>query len=29
MLRFQQLLGDSKELQVERFSDQFFRISGG
>ena len=29
MLRFQQVLGDSKELQVERFSDQFFRISGG
>ena len=28
MLRFQQVLGDSKELQVERFSDQFFRISG-
>jgi hypothetical protein len=29
MLRFQQVLGDRKELQVERFSDQFFRISGG
>jgi surface carbohydrate biosynthesis protein len=29
MLRFQQVLGDSKELRVERFSDQFFRISGG
>ena len=28
MLKFQQVLGDSKELQVERFSDQFFRISG-
>jgi hypothetical protein len=29
MLRFQQVLGDSKELRVERFSDQFFQISGG
>jgi surface carbohydrate biosynthesis protein len=29
MLRFRQVLGDCKELQVERFSDQFFRISGG
>jgi surface carbohydrate biosynthesis protein len=29
MLRFQRLLGDRRELQVERFSDQFFRISGG
>ena len=29
ILRFQQVLGDSKELRVERFSDQFFRISGG
>jgi hypothetical protein len=26
--RFQQVLGDSRALQVERFSDQFFRING-
>jgi surface carbohydrate biosynthesis protein len=26
--RFQQVLGESRELQVERFSDQFFRING-
>jgi hypothetical protein len=25
---FQQVLGDSSELQVEQISDQFFRISG-
>jgi len=29
MLRFQQVLGDRREMQVEKFSDQFFRISGG
>jgi surface carbohydrate biosynthesis protein len=29
MLRFQQLLGDTRKLQVEQMSDQFFRISGG
>ena len=28
MLRFQQVLGDSSELQVDQISDQFFRISG-
>jgi surface carbohydrate biosynthesis protein len=28
IFRFQQLLGDSKELQVERFSDKFFQITG-
>jgi hypothetical protein len=27
MLKFQQVLGDSSKLQVEQFSDQFFRIS--
>ena len=27
MLRFQQVLGDSSELQVEQISDRFFRIS--
>jgi hypothetical protein len=27
--RFQQLLGESTELQVTQISDQFFRISGG
>ena len=29
MLKFQQVLGDSSKLQVEQFSDQFFRISSG
>jgi hypothetical protein len=28
-LRFQQVLGDSQQLQVEQISDQFFLISGG
>jgi hypothetical protein len=29
MLKFQEVLGDSRQLQVEQMSDQFFRISGG
>jgi hypothetical protein len=28
LLRFQQVLGDSKELKVEQISRQFFEISG-
>ena len=28
LLRFQQMLGDSRELKVEQIYDQFFRISG-